>query len=86
MKKHVAQREHSRVMGGSGEYSRLKGDLLALNMFFEAARAGELGRSLAVLVEGMKGIVTGLPENEQGEVIQKQGSLIPTLICHSEKD
>jgi hypothetical protein len=67
MEKQFSQKEHMRVVEMSGEYLKLKAQLLATNGIFEAARTGEIGRSLAMLADELKEIVTGPP------VVDRQG-------------
>lgn len=65
MKGHFPEKGHLEGTEGSGEYPRLKADLLALNAVFEAARAGESGRSLAVLAHELKDILTRSPDTDR---------------------
>ena len=64
MKRRFTKKGHLQGIEGSGEYVRLKADLLALNAVFEAARAGESGRSLAVLADELKDLVTRSPDTD----------------------
>lgn len=65
MKRQFIKKGHPDGTEGSGEYVKLKADLLALNAVFESSRAGESGRSFALLADELKDLMRRSPDTDR---------------------